>query len=249
MQTAQTRAWFTGAHIKWMAIITMVIDHIGAAFLEPMILNGAASAEALYRLSWIYMILRGVGRFAFPAFCFLLAEGFFYTGSRQKYLRNLLIFAVLSEVPFDLALRGNLLDFTQQNVFWTLAIGFAAVWIAEYFMQKSLSDRENGTPYYVVMVASVVIGAVLAELINADYGAVGVAAIFIMYAMHNKPLMAALFAWMMLSMLNWMEIFAFPFILAVMFYNKQRGRQNKYFFYVFYPAHLLILALVKIIIF
>ncbi len=245
MQTEKTRTWLTGAHIKWIAIITMVIDHIGAGFLEPMILNGAVSADSLYKLSMGYMVLRGIGRFAFPVFCFLLAEGFFYTKSRKKYLTNLLIFALISEVPFDWALFGRVIDWGHQNVFWTLFAGFVAIWIAEFCMTKSLKDRDNAVPYYIAMVAAVIVCAVLAEVIHADYGAVGVAAIFIMYAMHNKPVMGALFAWMMLSMLNWMEIFAFPFILAVMLYNKQRGKQMKYFFYVFYPAHLLIIAIVK----
>ena len=252
MQTEQKRTWLTGAHIKWIAMVVMVIDHAAAVFLEPILMNAAASAgnyNYVKMISWIYMILRGIGRFAFPAFCFLLVEGFYHTSSKVNYLRNLMIFAFISEVPFDLALYGKVWHLAHQNVFFTLAAGFTAIWIAEYFIARSMRDDTNAMLFRVIAVASVLGFALLTEFINTDYGAVGVATIFVLYAMHNKPVMSALFAWMILGMTNILEFLSFPFIGAVHFYNGERGRQNKYFFYLFYPAHLLLLAIFKMIIF
>lgn len=252
MKTEQKRTWLTGAHIKWMAIVVMAIDHAAAVFLEPILMNtaaGSANYDYVKMISWIYMILRGIGRFAFPAFCFLLVEGFYHTHSKANYLRNLVIFSLISEVPFDLALYGKVWYWDHQNVFFTLAAGFAAIWIAEHFIAKSMKDDTNAMLFRVIAVANVLGFALLTEFINTDYGAVGVATVFVLYAMHNKPVMSALFAWMILGMTNILEFLSFPFIGAVHFYNGERGKQNKYFFYLFYPVHLLILAILKMIIF
>ena len=211
--------------------------------------SAAVSYDYVRMISWGYMILRGIGRLAFPTFCFLLVEGFYHTGNKVNYLRNLVIFAFISEVPFDLALYGKIWYWEHQNVFFTLAAGFAAICLAEQFFSKSMKDDTNALLFRVIAVASVLGFALLTEGINTDYGAVGVATIFVLYAMHNKPVMGALFAWMILGMTNILEFLSFPFIGAVHFYNGERGKQNKYFFYLFYPAHLLVLAILKMIIF
>lgn len=252
MQTNPVRKGLTGAHFKWIAIVFMAIDHIGAALVEPVLLNAtvtAANLEQIQRLSDIYMVLRCIGRFSFPAFCFLLVEGFHHTRSKANYLRNLLIFALISEVPFDLALRGDVLNLDYQNVFFTLAAGFVAIWIADYWNQKSITEPNRDFMYRVLTACVVIAIAYAAEILNTDYGAVGVATIFILHALHHKPVMSAVMAWVLLSITNWLEIFCFPFILAVKFYNGQRGRQNKYLFYIFYPAHLLLLFAIRTILF
>ena len=109
----------SGSTLKLIAIITMLIDHIGAAVIARLLIAGQGS-EMLYK---IYYAMRAVGRVAFPIFCFLLVEGFFYTGSRKKYALRLFGFALLSEIPFDLAFSGKILEFGYQNVFFTLLIG------------------------------------------------------------------------------------------------------------------------------
>lgn len=114
--------------LKLVAIVTMLIDHFAAGVYAEMYSKG-------YLLKWsmaeyaadIYYICRNIGRFVFPVFCFLLVEGFFYTKSRMKYLRNLLIFALVSEVPFDLLLEEKI-GFAGQNVFFTLAIALGVIW-------------------------------------------------------------------------------------------------------------------------
>ena len=248
----------TGAHIKWLAIITMLIDHVGAVLIEPILL--AAMQDALlssaafyqqYEQYWygLYMILRGIGRFAFPAFCFLLVEGFVHTKSRVRYLRNLLLFAVISEVPFDLAIGGKPFTMDFQNVFFTLALGFAAIWIGNYLLLRAMQSGEKAGVYRLLGVVVFIAFALTAEAIHADYGFVGVCVIMIFYALHYKPVAAAVVSTIILSLSSWLEIFCFPVIFAVMCYNGQRGRQTKYFFYIFYPLHLLILVAVRWVLF
>ena len=252
MNSEKKRAWFTGAQLKWLAIITMLIDHATAVCLEPILLNTTVSFdnyEMLRMVSRIYTVLRCVGRFAFPVFCFLLVEGFYHTRNTANYMRNLVLFSLVSEIPFDLALYGKIWSWEHQNVFFTLAAGFGAIWIAEYFTFKSLRDNLNEGLYRAFAAASVVVIALVAEFIHTDYGAAGVATIFVLYAMRNRPVISAVTAWIILGLTNVLEFYCFPFVGAVHFYNGERGRQNKYFFYTFYPVHLLILAILKMIIF
>lgn len=246
MTVNQIRKGLTGAHLKWMAIVLMAIDHIGAVILEPMLLNPVSYNVQNWDLLYdIYMVLRGIGRFSFPMFCFLMVEGFKHTRSKARYLRNLLIFAVISEMPFDLALTGSAWSWEHQNVFFTLAMGLVAIWFAEYIQMKYLPGGSNSILHQVVYIAVVAGIAFAAEGLATDYGAVGVCVIFVLYAMREKQVLGAVFTWVILTLSSWLEIYCFPFIGAVKLYNGQRGKQNKYFFYIFYPAHLLLLYIVR----
>lgn len=122
----------SGSTLKLIAIITMLIDHIGAAVIARLLIAGQGS-EMLYK---IYYAMRAVGRVAFPIFCFLLVEGFFYTGSRKKYALRLFGFALLSEIPFDLAFSGKTLEFGYQNVFFTLLIGLLTIMLFDAVVKK-----------------------------------------------------------------------------------------------------------------
>ena len=210
--------------MKWLAILSMLIDHIGIVLFPG------------------NRMLRIIGRFAFPIFCFLLVEGFYHTRSKLRYLRNLVIFAVVSEVPFDLALDGQAWSLRYQNVFFTLALGFIGIWLAEYWLKK---DNRNQIPALAAAIGSVI----LAEYLHTDYGAVGVLVIVVMYMMHSRPVAGALAGWGLLALSFQLEVYSLPFVLAIAMYNGQRGRQSKYFFYAFYPVHLLLLVMIKVVVF
>ena len=205
----------SGSTLKWIAILTMLIDHIGACILEVFVLDyygisplgGYVSGE---RFSFWYeadMALRLTGRIAFPVFCFLLVEGALHTRNMGRYAGRLAVFALVSEIPFDLAFHDKIFYPGGQNVFLTLLLA----------------------------------PALAAEYLHTDYGALGVLVILLMYILRNVPwlrFLACYGALVFLSPLEWPCILSFVLIAL---YSGERGRQPRYFFYVFYPAHLVLL--------
>jgi hypothetical protein len=129
-------ALLSGSSLKILALVCMLIDHIGAAILYEGILLPRAPiiiGTPLHKLYLFYRVLRFIGRIAFPIFCFLLIQGFLYTSNRKRYVTRLGIFALISEIPFDLALNNRILEFTHQNVFFTLFIGLLILMLMEHF--------------------------------------------------------------------------------------------------------------------
>ena len=111
------RKGISAATLKWIALITMTIDHFAASGLFSQLAYGMVG----WRLAdQLYMLLRIIGRLAFPIYCFLLAEGFRHTRSRERYALRLGLFALISEIPFDLAACHVVWDWNDQNVFFTL---------------------------------------------------------------------------------------------------------------------------------
>lgn len=248
----ETYKRLTGAHIKWIAMISMLIDHMGVALIEPTLwehIEDMYTEPSLYRLYMLYMIMRGIGRFAFPAFGFLLVEGFCHTRSKVRYLRNMILFMVISEVPFDLVISGKWWDIAQQNVFFTLGFGLVAIWIVDALHKKALINSQYALTYGIIGLFTVAGIAYCAEWLHTDYGWMGVISICLMYFLRKTPVWGAVAVCALLSMVDWLEICCLSLVLAVACYNGERGRQPKYFFYIFYPSHLLILWMVGTIFF
>ena len=190
----------------------------------------AGRIDNLYFWLSLDSVLRGIGRAAFPIFCFLLVEGAVHTRSPRKYLLRLASFALISEIPFDLALHNQPFYWGTQNVFFTLLAGLLVI----QAFQRSPGQEWRG------MLALAVLGAA-AELCGTDYGAIGVAVIAVMYLLRERFWAASVLSLILLVLLARIEIFSIPAFLILALYNGKRGRQPKYFFYVFYPVHLLIL--------
>ena len=227
---------FSGSALKWFAVLIMLVDHIGACLLEVFVLNYYGVSPLAGRIDNLYFwlsldsVLRGIGRAAFPIFCFLLVEGAVHTRSPRKYLLRLASFALISEIPFDLALHNQPFYWGTQNVFFTLLAGLLVI----QAFQRSPGQEWRG------MLALAVLGAA-AELCGTDYGAIGVAVIAVMYLLRERFWDASVLSLILLVLLARIEICSIPAFLILALYNGKRGRQPKYFFYVFYPVHLLIL--------
>lgn len=243
MTALSPRRTFSGTALKTIACITMLVDHIGASCIEAGILTpgldagtlsqDTLSAYPLYRLD---MVLRFTGRLAFPLFCFLLVEGFVHTHNVKGYLGRLVLFGLLSEVPFDLAFLRTPFYPGAQNVYWTLALGVLAMALMQKFQ-----DAEGNIAWKGRLAA---LGCVvLAQLLQTDYGAIGVALIVALYlTRNNRKYQCIIGAVMMLF-----ELTAPLAFVLIWFYNGQRGRCPqwvKWAFYGFYPVHLSILAVV-----
>ena len=234
---------FSGTALKTIACITMLVDHIGASCIEAGILTpgldvgtlsqDTLSAYPLYRLD---MVLRFTGRLAFPLFCFLLVEGFIHTHDVKRYVQRLLLFGLVSEVPFDLAFFRTPFAPQHQNVYWTLALGVLAMAGLKRF------EKENGLPGWQGLVWAGCC-AVLALAANTDYHAIGVLIICTLYltrADRKRQCLAG-------AVLFLFELTAPLAFVLVWFYNGQRGACSpllKKAFYWFYPVHLLVLAMI-----
>ena len=118
-----------GAQLKYIAFISMLIDHVNKAIILPYLEVGST----LSKISSFFDIL---GRIAFPLFSFFIVEGFFRTHSRKKYLLNLLFFAVISEVPYDMFSSKVFLEFRLNNVLFSLALSLITIWILDEFRNK-----------------------------------------------------------------------------------------------------------------
>ena len=236
-----------GSTLKIIAVITMIIDHIGACVIQRMLINGGVMTvvasgikgilnlegdmRALAILWWVMRMI--IGRIAFPIYCFLLVEGFVHTGSVGKYALRLLIFAIISEVPFDLAISGQTINWLYQNVFFTLLISLLSMWGMSYVDKKM-----NGN--IVAKIFVTLAGMITAGVLNTDYGASGVACVLLLYiSAYNRFMQNIIGAFMSVLFLGeWAAPLSFAFIGG---YRGERGLDLKYFFYIIYPLHLIIL--------
>lgn len=193
-------------------------------------------------------ILRCVGRLAFPLFAFMAVEGYLHTRSLKKYILRLLMLAVISEIPFDLLVSGSVFDPMHQNVIWTIILGLCCI-----------RAFENISADLKKMLSAVVIIASLAAAIIArvDYSSAGVLTLLAFYAFRGNTLWCRLIQLLSLAFINLVLLggieFAFPYqALAVLslpiiwLYDGSQGPHNGFIKaanYLFYPAHMLILAL------
>ena len=310
---SQREKGISGSTIKLIGIITMFIDHLAASLLTRMVIDRdfftalyhgemGGFLQRLAASEWLYpgiMFLRLVGRLGFPIFCFLLTEGFFRTRSRFRYAVRLGLFALISEVPFDLAFSGRVLEFQHQNVYFTLFLGMlvmcACAWLEDHrppavltpfaaafgilLSCAWLAGKTHGRfgldrlPYILIYYAVLCLAAALAlalygvrrglgragtlgadlavlgaamlaaEALKTDYAGLGVLTILVMYVAHNAKAAAMALGCAVLTLFNISEITAFFAVIPVADYNGRRGWKLKYFFYVFYPAHLFLLWL------
>ena len=214
----------SNSQIKIIAILSMLIDHIGSVLITN---------------PNIYLVFRSIGRLAFPIFAFYIAEGCLKTKNIKHYLLRLLIFGFVSEIPFDYAIAGKMIEMNHQNVFFTLFLGALSI-----FLYKYITDKKKKTE--TLAFAVVIMISLLASFLQTDYGALGVLVIFIIY--YNKDnfkKQAIAIIVMNLLFLNPIQLWACFSIIPLYFYNKTRGINLKYLFYFFYPVHLLILGLLS----
>ena len=233
----------SGAVIKRIAVITMLIDHIAAAFFH-VFTSRFDGSQAFAGADMIYDIMRIVGRTSFPLFCFLLVEGFVHTKSLWRYLLRLFMFALVSETAFDLAFFDCVWDLEMQNVFFTLFFGVLAMVPLRWGLLKQ--KRKTGMIYMLAGILGTLCCAGAAHHLRTDYGAKGVLLIVLLYLLRDNRMWACISGYitMCVCMRN---SWCFPAFYLMNVYNGKRGKGAKYFFYVFYPAHLLLLAGIRIL--
>ena len=240
--------------LKWIALITMLIDHIGAII--------GSSVFDSWGLSWLYDTLRTIGRISFPIFAFFIAEGWFYTHSKKKYFLTLLIFSIISQPIYYFAFDNNYFEF---NILFTFLISILIFYLIDQIKQ----DKSLAFVYVTLIIAIAVVVFVLTAVgAPISYGLYGVFLPVIFYIFNHstwryaKPTMWALAGIFMI--LDWLSSFAFVETITfrafidlfpllsiplLMLYNGQKGKYSpKWLFYIFYPAHILIIYLFTLLI-
>lgn len=311
------RGGISGSTVKIIAVAAMLIDHTAAVVLIRQIVSNGYDSSILLPL---YNIMRLIGRLGFPIFCFLLVEGFRRTRDVRKYALRLGVFALISEIPFNLALTGSLWASRYQNVYFTLFLGLFTLCVYEFFekcgrgevkkMPKALEGffiaagvafttiyfgvwlgirffgwgevreyltlskawpagfgltcgivcaglaaflvlygREKGRGRIWILggdLTVLVLVMYLADLLRTDYAGMGVLTITVMYLLRKNRAAAMGAGCVVLTLMESSEIFAFFALIPVVLYNGKRGMKMKYFFYAFYPVHLLLLYLAAV---
>lgn len=227
--------------LKIIAYISMIIDHLTMVFLPAALENGTMNP--------LYLIGRSLGRPAFIIFSFLVVEGYFHTRDRMKYARNLLILAVLSELPFDLVLNGVATSeyMEYQNVIWTLLLGYLSVWIIDNIKLKYFIEYR--IRYYIYTVGVITVAFAAGYICRIDYGGMGIMCIllFFYFWRNERQLIIGLTVWgiacfFLDSPLELIGVFID--LLLLHNYKGEKGPSAKLLFYTIYPLHLLILGLI-----
>lgn len=269
-ENAARKRGISGFDLKIIAMISMAIDHFAVVVLERCMELSKTISEGLEDLnavgqiliSWIashqeltleiYFMLRCIGRMAFPIYCFLLVEGFLHTKNVKKYLLRLGVFALISEIPFDLAVNHTILEIKYNNVFFTLFLGLMGIWGLSYIEQQYNNWGDLQIDPFICkvfkMTFSVIVyiscGFFASGIFASDYGFAGVTAIFAMYIFRKIPILSfGMGVFFLAIFTNASEILALFMLWPISHYRGEKGKGNKYFFYFFYPVHLLIFML------
>jgi hypothetical protein len=215
-----------GTSLKLIAMISMVFDHVGDMFFP-----GAL---------WMRMI----GRLAMPLFSFCIAEGYAHTKNKQRYLMRMGVFALVSEIPFDLAFEGRV-GLGHQNIMLSFFLAILALMVFDRIRGEGKEHAAGKTLLGILCVCAV---AVLALVLRADYTLFAVLAVFLFYVLRNRhPLLRCGVGVGFLALTRTVGYYRATglSLIPLLLYNGKRGRGLKWLFYAFYPGHLLLLYLLK----
>lgn len=215
-----------GTSLKLIAMISMVFDHVGDMFFP-----GAL---------WMRMI----GRLAMPLFSFCIAEGYAHTKNKQRYLLRMGVFALVSEIPFDLAFEGRV-GLGHQNIMLSFFLAILALMLFDRIRGEGKEHAAGKTLLGILCVCAV---AVLALVLRADYTLFAVLAVFLFYVLRNRhPLLRCGVGVSFLALTRTVGYYRATglSLIPLLLYNGKRGRGLKWLFYAFYPGHLLLLYLLK----
>ena len=215
--------------IKIIACFTMVLDHVKYAIPETK--------------GWLTIYF---GRIAFPLFAFLAAEGYIHTSNLKRYLKRLFIFALISQIPFML-FRTLVGQWQMLNIMFTLLLGIIAI----------MAFDKLGKKYY-ISIPIIAIIIFMGKYLRVDYGWYGVATVFLFYLCRNKKvfrivtfLLLSLIYYYNKLLINYSVKNIMSYIcvnistIILLFYNGKLGRKTKYFYYWFYPVHMVVLYIVR----
>lgn len=244
----------------------MFIDHLSKITLSwwsnyiiaPLVDQGNITL-ANYQIvdNFIRFTLQGIGTIAFPLFCFLLSEGFHYTSNRYRYIGVMLVFAIISEIPFDISFFNRYsanegtypFYWKYQNVYFTLFLGLLTLLCIEKIKSKTQKLPEIIKTVSLKLIF--IIGmAFISVIIQSDYNSQGILYITSFYiCRRNRLYQILLFIILFIATTgNQPTIYTYITVLIILFYNgKRKKTRSKYFYYLFYPVHIMLLYLLTIV--
>ncbi|MDD6328013.1 MAG: TraX family protein [Lachnospiraceae bacterium] len=234
--------------LKLIALFTMLIDHIGILLFD-------ASGEQAIISESVYDILRAIGRCSFPIFCYMLVEGFHYSRNVKKYFARLVVFAIISQIPYNLCFQHTFFYLHALNIFFTLLLGLLTIYVLDNCMKAMQIKPKSRTIYFGIGCITLVVSQYLAEEFYMSYGRYGILMIVIFYLFRIpdddfendrvtlkytciQAMLIFVITYLYQPELQFYCLISFVFILM---YNRKKGPGMKYLFYGFYPAHLLLL--------
>ena len=209
--------------IKLIAISAMLTDHIGC-ILYP---------DAVW--------LRCIGRLAFPLFVFMLTEGASHTHSMKRYILRMLVFALITEIPYNLAFNGTLLYTGSRNMLFTLTLGLCMIYMIRTPLAHLPADRESRG-----LIALLLFGTA-AELLRTESGMMGILLIYLCCMFRDRHVLKYTLSEILFIVWGGVQPFAGFAFIPMELYTGRRGfssRLLQYLFYAFYPAHLFVLYLI-----
>lgn len=233
---AMLRTWGYLFLVLGVAARAVIQNHmlgmVGKTNLE--LLQTLQQSDASMALASASLVMQALEACAVPIFAFLLVEGFYHTGDFMKYLLRVLLVAVVSEIPYNLAMQGNWLHMSSRNPVFGLALGLVILWFYRYYSGKSAKS--------VFIKILVAVAAMLwCMMLGIEHGAFTVLMVITAYLTRGKQMRILIgcivaAAGTALSMLYLAAPFGF---LAVHFYNGEKGESNRTFNLVCYPLLLL----------
>ena len=241
----------TSMALHLMAMAFMLCDHLWAT-----IVTGN---------EW----LTCVGRLTFPIFAFMIAEGWHYTSSRKKYVKRMLLFALISELPFDLMVSGTIFFPLHQNVMFAFLLSMGLLWLNDEAKRRAELWSGGGMWLRVIVALStVILGYLMGIVTFVDYYFAGPLTVLAFYFFRGRKWWNYLGQLAALWIINvellggvvypvelfGMELeimqqgFALLALIPIWLYRGKQGPHNKalqQLYYWFYPAHLLVLALLQ----
>ena len=224
----------SGAKLKLIAMISMLADHVNKSLIYPYLTSNRGF------LAFVSNLFDIIGRIAFPLFCFFVVEGYFKSRNRRKYLLYLLLFGVISEVPFDMFTTASFFNMNWNNVMFTLALVLVTVWIIDILKGK-MQGRAK-VLWYIVSLLIVALMCIVSVYLSLDYEHHAILIGYFFYLFHDARIFAVPFGYASMFTQPW-ALLGFGLTLT---YNGERGKQNKWVNYWFYPAHLLILGILRL---
>ncbi len=218
-----------GAVLRYIAVVAMFMDHVAYCFQEII------SPE-------VYAIARAVGRIAYPIFAYCLVSGYRHTHDIRGYAERLLAAAVLSEIPFNLMCGPKMIYPKRQNVMWTLLTALAMLWVSDRIrpgMHESGDITQTGAkPDQGVSGSCEKLARCAREQLGWLFAGLGRLAVF-GAACAAASLLHFDYEW------EGILIVAVFSLMPGEIFNIPRGSYPRYFFYAFYPMHMLLLVFLK----